>query len=90
MITIPMKVESDIAEVQIGVSISDVELSMGLDASYIINNYPSYDGPYYVTPSGENQILYTDGFLMGGNVIVYAIETMTDQQIHDAVAAGWV
>ena len=48
-----------------------------------------YEGPYTVTPNDTSQILYTDGLVMNGDVLVYAIEALTDAQIRAAVAEGW-
>lgn len=50
---------------------------------------PDYEGQYTVTPSGEVQILATNGYIMRGNITIYAIEAMTDPVIRAKVAEGW-
>ncbi len=71
----------------------EVSLSSSIDGiSGIVTKVSTadpYTGTYYVTPGGENIVLQTAGLLMVHNVLVYAIETMTEQAIHDAVALGW-
>ena len=34
---------------------------------------PSYEGPYEVTPSSEEQVLNTDAFYMNGNITINPI-----------------
>lgn len=50
---------------------------------------PPYEGNYTVTPSGNVVTLPTSGLYMEHDVIVYAIESMSEQAIRRAVAAGW-
>lgn len=75
-----------------------IVLGLGEDTEAVLTAEPAvyvsiadyYEGPYTVTPGDEDVTLQTEGLTMSGNVIVYAIEALTDPQIIAAVNEGWV
>ena len=64
------------------------EVELQAESVVYVTGGDHYEGPYTVTPSDEIQTLSTEGFLMDGDVVVYAIESLTEQEIISAVNEG--
>lgn len=62
-------------------------VSLG-DVIIVEEPLPVFDGPYFIVPS-EEVVLETEGCKMTSNVVIQAIDSLTESEIRTAVAAGW-
>lgn len=73
-----------------GVTMTDSQENFSAEMGTTTTVLPEpYGGPYTVTPDETVQTLATTGKSMAEDVVVYAIEALTDDEIRSAVAAGW-
>lgn len=85
MITIPMTVAATKTEIPVSVATNQVELSMGLDISYTLNEADPYEGEYIVTPRLYEQELDTNNKVMHDDVTVLQIPITRTSNPYDGI-----
>ena len=88
---IPIGCSSDLNDLHIAIDDNIFSVSVEINQAFNIidTDVDFYPGPYAVTPDENVQTLNTDSKYLTENVIVYAVEAMSNDSIRSAVSAGW-
>ena len=73
MITVPMTVSASAVSLPMDVTASEVSLAVSVGANYVMNREDTYEGPYEITPSAEEQTVNTRMTALEQDIVIHAI-----------------
>lgn len=76
---------------QVSVSDKNIPMNMGIETEIVSGIVDTYEGPYEVTPSSEEQTLLTKGLNMEDNVVINPVPPtpVHENQIHRGTTQEW-